>query len=61
MIRKTRDYTLSADQPILRRNRKRRKRAADAERMEATFWRSFDLEKLARDWREALPRAATAG
>lgn len=58
MLGTRRDYHLSTDQPILRRNRRRRKRRGDAERMEASFWRSFDLEKLARDWRGSLGRPA---
>ena len=60
MLRKPREYTLSADQPILKRSRRRRKRAADSERMEASFWRTFDLEKLSRDWRRALRQPAAA-
>lgn len=61
MLSNRRDYNLSNEQPILRLSRKRRKRAADSERMEITFWKNFELEKLARDWQRALHAPAAAG
>lgn len=53
MIPVRRQYQLSPDQPILQRNRRRR-RAAVRVRPETDFWKHFDVEKLARDWRLGL-------
>jgi hypothetical protein len=50
---------LSKDQPYLRR---RRAPAPDAPaRTELDFWRHFDLEKFARDWRRESARARKQG
>lgn len=46
---------LAKDQPILRR--RRRRRAVTAERLEMIqrdFWKHFDLEKFAMDWRRGV-------
>src|SRR5687768_5102301 len=54
----TRGYasvTLQKDQPVLRRRPRRRR--ADAEtvaRLQKDFWKHFDLEKFAMDWRGGL-------
>ena len=43
------------EQPILRRRHRRAKRrAADVERIQGDFWRHFDLEKFASDWRSGV-------
>jgi hypothetical protein len=43
---------LAKDQPILRQRRKRKPvSAATLERLQKDFWKHFDLEKFARDWR----------
>lgn len=46
MIRSRRDYSLSKDQPILQRAR-RRSRSKVQNRSEADFWLMFDLERFA--------------
>jgi hypothetical protein len=51
----TRGYasvSLQKDQPILRRRRRRRRNdAASMDRLKKDFWKHFDLEKFAMDWR----------
>lgn len=47
MIPDRRAYSLSPDQPILQRNRRRRRKAAThSPRSEIDFWKLFDVEKL---------------
>jgi hypothetical protein len=46
---------LAKDQPILRRKpRTKPVRPADIERLQSDFWRHFDLEKFASDWRRGV-------
>ena len=45
---------LAKDQPILRRARRRKSRPLDLERIQRDFWRHFDLEKFATDWRSGV-------
>ncbi len=46
---------LAKDQPILRqRRRSRRPSAAAVERLQKDYWRFFDLEKFANDWRRGV-------
>ena len=50
-----RSYTLSKDQPILQQARRRREAHPRApQRTESDFWKSFNLEKFARDWGRGL-------
>lgn len=59
----TRGYasvSLQKDQPVLRR--RRRARRADAEtmaRLQKDFWKHFDLEKFAMDWRMGVGKPQT--
>lgn len=62
MIPDRRTYALSKDQPILKRARARGRvpiAAQRPEQVEADFWRSFDLEKFARDWRRGVGTGTT--
>jgi hypothetical protein len=46
---------LAKDQPILRRRRRRKATNADqVERIQRDFWKHFDLEKFAGDWRRGV-------
>ena len=46
---------LAKDQPILRRRRRRKGVSAEQiERLQRDFWRYFDLEKFANDWRSGV-------
>lgn len=46
------------DQPILRRRRRRRRvDAATMDRVKKDFWKHFDLEKFATDWRLGVGNA----
>ena len=46
---------LAKDQPILRRARRRKPAdASQLERLQRDFWRYFDLEKFATDWRNGV-------
>ncbi|MEX2582067.1 MAG: hypothetical protein WD766_02265 [Gemmatimonadota bacterium] len=49
-----------ADQPILRRRRRRKSKPIDMERLQRDFWKHFDLEKFASDWREGVGRRTAA-
>ena len=54
----SREFKLAREQPILKRARRRRALlAAPPRRPETDFWRSFNLDKLARDWRRGPGRA----
>lgn len=58
MIQSRREYSLSSDQPILKRARARRRHTIDHERAERDFWRNFDLDKLARPWHAGVAHPA---
>lgn len=61
MIPDRRTYSLSQDQPILREARRHRKGTArDRDAMEAEFWKNFNLDKLARDWKPVSLRGQRA-
>ena len=51
---------LSKEQPILDQARRKRRKRAGRENLEVEFWRHFDLEKLARNWRSAVGRPIPA-
>lgn len=54
-------YSLAKDQPILQQARRRRSHLARANRPESTFWKSFNLDKFARDWSRQLAVAKARG
>lgn len=55
MITHRRTFEISKDQPHLRRGRPARRRVTlDPARAEADFWRSFNLDKFAKDWRRGV-------
>ncbi|MEX2570164.1 MAG: hypothetical protein WD737_02595 [Gemmatimonadota bacterium] len=61
MSRNYQTVRLAKDQPILRRNRRRRKsRPVSLERLQRDFWKHFDLEKFASDWRSEIGRPPVA-
>ena len=46
---------LAKDQPILRRRRRRKAPSAEQlERLQRDFWKNFDLDKFAADWRRGV-------
>lgn len=46
---------LAKDQPILRRRRRRRSSSEkQMDRIQKDFWKYFDLEKFATDWRRGV-------
>jgi hypothetical protein len=45
---------LAKEQPILRRRRRRRTKPIDMAKVQRDFWRHFDLEKFASDWRRGI-------
>lgn len=46
---------LAKDQPILRRRRRRRSPSTrEIELIQKDFWKFFDLEKFATDWRRGV-------
>lgn len=52
---------LAKNQPILQRRRRRRTATAvDLERLQRDFWKHFDLEKFARDWRRGVGKTSAA-
>jgi hypothetical protein len=54
---RSRGFTLAEQQPILEKARApRRPRRTAPERAESEFWRSFNLEKFAADWRRGVGR-----
>lgn len=65
MFTNRRSYALAKDQPILEQARRRRRgRKATSRRTEADFWKTFNIDKFAADWRRGVgkrqrqPRAA---
>jgi hypothetical protein len=56
-----RSYSLSKDQPILQQARRRRSHLSRVNRPESEFWKSFNLEKFARDWGRQLAVAKARG
>ena len=57
MITHRRTFEIAKDQPFLRQRRLPRRAAGrEPSRPEADFWRSFNLEKFAQDWRLGVGR-----
>jgi hypothetical protein len=62
MLTERRNFTLAKDQPILRSSRRRsRAKGQDREHLEIDFWKSFNLEKFARDWQRGVGRRKARG
>lgn len=45
---------LAKDQPILRRRRRKRVSPYRVEKIQRDFWKNFDLDKFAQDWRRGI-------
>jgi hypothetical protein len=59
MISHRRNFEIAREQPHLRPRRTgRRARVVDPVRAEIDFWRSFNLEKFAQDWRRGVGKVA---
>ena len=55
-----RPVRLAKDQPIMKRRARRKSRPVDLERIQRDFWKHFDLEKFASDWRGGVGARSAA-